>query len=208
MSKFLCFLALLIFSVPALAQERQAGVGVSFSHSPGTGNGDGLGVRFDLVLPVQDFFTVVAQTQWEREPKLYIGDDSGSAWRSRVEGRIHLADRQADISPFVSVGLSGVSQRTSQYTKSAVTWTYGAGVVIKQQFVPYWKRYAPENKTQNKVSADEFGLELYLPLNDTKWRMRAGIAEINTRFYQPFGPFAGKISTWGLQTHFGVSRVF
>jgi hypothetical protein len=208
MLKFLCFLALLIFSVPALAQERQAGVGVSFSHSPGTGNGDGLGVRFDLVLPVQDFFTVVAQTQWEREPKLYIGDDSGSAWRSRVEGRIHLADRQADISPFVSVGLSGVSQRTSQYTKSAVTWTYGAGVVIKQQFVPYWKRYAPENKTQNKVSADEFGLELYLPLNDTKWRMRAGIAEINTRFYQPFGPFAGKISTWGLQTHFGVSRVF
>jgi hypothetical protein len=208
MSKFLSILALLIFSIPALAQERQAGVGVSFSHSPGTGNGDGLGVRFDLVLPVQDFFTVVAQTQWEREPKLYIGDDSGSAWRSRVEGRIHLADRQADISPFVSVGLSGVSQRTSQYTKSAVTWTYGAGVVIKQRFVPYWKRYFPENRTANKVSGDEYGLEFYLPLNDTKWRFRAGVAAVNTRFTQPFGPLAGKISTWGLQTHFGVGRVF
>jgi hypothetical protein len=103
MSKFLSILALLALSVPALAQERQSGVGVSFSHSPGTGNADGLGIRFDLVLPVQDFFTVVAQTQWEREPKLYIGDDSGSAWRSRVEGRIHLADRQADISCSLSL---------------------------------------------------------------------------------------------------------
>lgn len=206
--KNLFLLAILLIASVSYAQERQASVGVSYSHSPGTGNGDGLGVHFGLVLPVQDFFAVVAQAQWEHEPKLYLADGSGSAWRGRVEGRFFLRNRHAGFAPFVTGGVSGVRQTTSQYTKSATTWTVGAGVLVKERAAGYWRHYFSESNTLNRVRADEYGVELYLPLNDTKWRFRANVAAINTRFTQIGGPVAGMVKTWGLQTSFGMGRVF
>lgn len=198
---------MLLCSVSAsFAQERQVSAGVVYANSPGTGNRPGVGVRADVVIPIDDLFTLLGETNWVIEPKGYVGD--GSAWRARLDGRMHLYPREADLSPFVSVGLSAVHQTTSQYSKGALTWTFSAGAVVQQRYVPYWKRYFPEGQTQNKVSADEIGGELYLPLNDTRWRIRAGVAGVNTRFTQIGGPFAGKHSSWALQTHFGISRVF
>jgi len=209
MKNLLLLAILLIASVAVLGQERQAGIGVVYSKSEGTGNGAGLGLRFDLVLPVQDFFAVVAEGQWQHEPKLYLGDGSGSAWRGRVESRVYFADQATvPVVPFATVGVSGVHQTTSQYTKSATNWTAGAGVVIDQRFVGYWRHFFPEGQTQNRVNADEFGGEFYLPLNDTRWRFRAGLAGVNTRFIQPTGPLAGKVNVWSFQGHFGIGRVF
>lgn len=204
--KNLFLLAILLIASVSYAQERQASTGVIYVNSPGTGNRPGVGVRADVVIPIDDLFTLLAETNWVVEPKGYVGD--GSAWRARLDGRMHLYPREADLSPFVGVGLSAVHQTTSQYSKGALTWTFSAGVVLRQRYVPYWKRYFPEGQTQNKVSADEIGGELYLPLNESRWRIRAGLAAVNTRFMQPAGPQAGKHSSWAMQAHFGVGWVF
>ena len=206
--KTLFLVTILLIASLSYAQERQAGAGVIYVNSPGTGNAPGKGVRADIVLPIQDLFTLVAETNWVVEPKIYIGDGSGNALRVRAEGRVHVWPRQANISPFVSAGVSGVRQWTSQYSKGATTWTHGAGLVLHQRFVPYWKHFWVEKKTPNKVGGDEFGGEVYLPLNETRWRIRAGVAGVNTRFTQIGGPFAGKHSSWALQAHFGVGWVF
>lgn len=192
----------------ASAQERQAGLGVLYTHGSGTGNGDAIGVRADAVLPLNDFLKVIGEVSWAIEPKLYLGDGSGQTYRARVDLRAHWPGNKA-VAPFVSVGGSGVYQHTSQYDKSAYNPTLGAGINVRNRVIPYWRHFFTEQQTQNKVAADEFGAELYLPLNGPRWLVRAGLAGVNTRFSQPPGySNAGRYSVWTFVMHTGFALRF
>lgn len=193
---------------PALGQERQVGVQAIYTHSPGTGHDNGVGVKTDVVVPIdKQFFAVLGELNWEVQPKSYIGD--GWAWRGRLEGRIHFYDRREKWSPFYSVGLAASHQYTSQYDKGSKTWTMGAGVVYDQKVVGYWRHLFEEKQTANRASADEVGVELYWPLDvGSKWRVRASGSVINVRFTQPNGPYAGRHNVNAYQIGIGLGRVF
>ncbi len=211
MSKFLSLLTLLLFSVPALAQQRQVGVSGVFTISPGTGHEPGVGARVDTVLPYGDFLALAAEATWEWQKKSYVGD--GHAVRARVEGRAYLfeqgGERERVLAPFASVGAALSRQFTSQYSKGAANLIIGGGVNIRHKFVPYYRHYFQEKFTANKGSANEFGCELYLPLSEqSPWLIRAGLSATRVRFLQPNGPAAGWHTAWATQMSMGVGYRF
>ena len=206
MKQLIAFLFLLVASSAIHAQERQVSLQAQLVNSKGTGNDLGYGVKTDVILPLNDFLTAVAELGWVVEPKTYIGD--GHAFRGRAEVRLQPW-REYDQPFFVSAGGSFVHQRTSQYTKTAYNPTVAIGANIKARAVLQYKHYFTENRTPNRVGASEFSGEVFIPFNDTRWLVRTGVSVINSRFSQPDGFVnAGRYSVWAFQAQAGFAYRF
>lgn len=203
MKNLILILVLLSAGIPALGQERQAGIQALLVNSPGTGNTLGMGAKGDVVAPLNEFFTALAEVSWIVEPKAYLGN--GHAFRGRADLRYH----PHTLHPFwIGSGVAVVHQRTSEYTKTAVFPTASAGINLNNRMVVGVKRYFQEAQTLNKVSAWEVQGDVFIPFNDTRWLVRIGGGATRTRFYQPWGSLMGWQASWAPSASAGFAWRF
>lgn len=199
----------IIWSIPMFCQERQVNLEAQFVTSKGIGDGSGGGIKVELVLPLNDFFSAVAESSVLSEPKGYVGNNIGI--RTRVEGRVFpLGVGTGRVRPYFSAGFSNTYQRNSDYTKSINGWTAGGGINIADFLVPFYRHYELRpDYFQTGIRSNELGVNAYITLDPrSKWRIKSSLAATRASFVQTAGVGAGSYSYWSIVGGLGIGRKF